>query len=125
MASLATPADLTARGYDGTASEEVQQTRLDEAWRALQREPELPGLVARMESGELPLESVVDVIAAAALRVLRNPEGFTDESGGIDDYRESFKRADATQDIYFTAAEVRRLKPVESYIPTAGSFKYC
>ncbi|WP_181312469.1 hypothetical protein [Nocardioides campestrisoli] len=100
------------------------QTRLDEAWRGLQREPSLPGLVARIQADELDVESVVDVLIAAALRVLRNPEGFESESGAIDDYQESWKRADATQDLYFTAAELRRLAP--SFVtPTAGSIKYC
>lgn len=123
MDNPAAPAALTARGYSGPASTEVQQTRLDEAWRALQRERGLPGLVARIQSGELPVENVVDVVAAAALRVLRNPEGFEEESGSIDDYRESSKRADATEDIYFTAAEIRRLQPTGPVL-TAGSFKY-
>lgn len=124
MENPATSAALAARGYNGTATPDVQQTRLDEAWRALQRERELPGLVARIESGDLPVENVIDVIAAAALRVLRNPEGVEEETGAIDDWRESWKRADATEDIYFTAAEIRRLQPVDVVVPTAGSFKY-
>lgn len=123
MDNPASPAALTGRGYSGPASTAVQQTRLDEAWRGLQREPSLAGLVARIDSGDLPVENVVDVIAAAALRVLRNPEGNTEESGAFDDYRESWKRADATEDLYFTAAELRRLQPPVA-TPTAGSFRY-
>ncbi|UUW88397.1 hypothetical protein [Pimelobacter simplex] len=126
MDNPATPDDLTARGYTGPATTRVQQTRLDEAWRALQRERELPGLVARIDSGELDEELVVDVIAAAALRVLRNPEGTESESGAIDDYQESVKYADPTQDVYFTAAEIRRLQPAV-VVPSGyvGSMKYC
>lgn len=125
MENPAAPADLAKRGYTGPATTQVQQTRLDEAWRALQAEPELPGLVARIESAELDVQLVIDVICAAALRVLRNPEGYESESGAIDDYQESVKRADATQDVYFTAAELRRLKP--AYVLPAGfsgSMKY-
>lgn len=125
MQNPATPDALVARGYTGPASNTVQQTRLDEAWRALQRERELPGLVARIESNELDAALVVDVLCAAALRVLRNPEGAEEESGSIDDYRESRKLADATQDLYFTAAEIRRLQPTV-VVPQGwvGSMKY-
>ncbi len=125
MDNPATPEALADRGYTGPATTTVQKTRLDEAWRALQRERELPGLVARIEAGDPDLATVVDVIAAAALRVLRNPEGVESESGGIDDYTESRKLADASQDVYFTSAEIRRLQPAV-VAPTgfAGSFKY-
>lgn len=125
MDNPATPAALADRGYTGPASTTVQTTRLDEAWRALQRERELPGLVARIQAGDPDEATVVDVIAAAALRVLRNPEGVESESGGIDDYTESRKLADASQDVYFTSAEIRRLQPAV-VTPTgfAGSFKY-
>ena len=58
--------------------------------------------------------------------MLRNPEGVEEESGAIDDYRESWKRSDSSADIYFTAAELRRLQPTV-VAPTgfAGSMKYC
>lgn len=124
MDNPATTAALTARGYVLPTGSEAPQTRLDEAWRALQLEEALPDLVARIDSGDLAVESVVDVIAAAALRVLRNPEGVEEQSGAIDDYRESWKHADATQDLYFTAAEIRRLMRQDVVVPSAGSFKY-
>lgn len=109
---------LTARGFTGDGSE--GQTRLDEAWRQLRLE--VPSLVTRLASGELETAAVVDVVAAAALRVLRNPEGNAEGSGALDDYRESWKRADPTQDLYFTAAELRRMSPPA--FENAGSFKY-
>lgn len=124
MDNPATTAALTARGYALPNGSQAPQTRLDEAWRALQRERSLPGLVARIEAGELAVEDVVDVIAAAALRVLRNPEGLEEDSGSIDDYRETRRHADASIDLYFTAAEIRRLMPETFYVVTAGSFKY-
>lgn len=123
MDNPATLADLSKRGYDGPASAEVQQTRLDEAWRALQLEPDVRPIVDWIAAGRVPAAAAADVVAAAALRVLRNPEGRTDEAGSIDDYSESWKLADATEDVYFTAAEKRRLTPT-STVPSAGSFKY-
>lgn len=124
MENPAQSSDLTARGYVGDGT--VAQTWLDVAWRALRREPDLPGLVERITSGQLDVEDVKDVVVSATLRVLRNPEGFEAESGAIDDYQESFKRSDATQDIYFTSAELRRLV-ADSYTAGgfAGSIKFC
>jgi hypothetical protein len=118
------PATLPIVDYSGTASEDVQEYWLDAAWRALQREDR--GLVARITAGDLDGDTVADVVYAAARRVLRNPDGVESESGGVDDFTESWKRADATQDIYFTAAELRRLLPVESATTGfVGSIKYC
>lgn len=116
----AKPADLTSRGYSGPANGTVQQTWLDVAFRALRRDLSRLGvdLDARLEDTTLDKDDVVDVVAAAALRVLRNPDGVEDEqeSGSIDNYSESrtVKRGDATQDVYFTAAELRRFTPIES-----------
>lgn len=124
MENPAQSSDLTARGWKGDLN--VAQTWLDVAWRALRREPSLPGLEERITSGQLDSEDVKDVVIAGALRVLRNPEGFESESGAIDDYQESVKHSDATQDVYFTSAELRRLAP-EAYASGgyAGSIKYC
>lgn len=119
------PASLPIVGYSGTASADVQQYWLDAAWRALQREDR--GLVARITAGDVDAATVGDVVYAAARRVLRNPDGVESESGGVDDYTESWKRADATEDLYFTAAELRRLLPSEAAAATGfvGSIKYC
>ena len=118
------PATLPIIGYSGTATTEVQQYWLDAAWRALQREDR--GLVARITSGDVDAETVADVIYAAARRVLRNPDGVESESAAVDDFTESWKRADATEDLYFTAAELRRLLPGESVVTGfVGSIKYC
>lgn len=122
MDNPASPTSLANRGYTGPADVTVQQTRLDEAWRALQLE--LPLLVGWVAAGHLTAEAVADVVSAAALRVLRNPEGHTEGSGAIDDWRESWKLADSTEDLYFTAAELRRLSAAVPAAPTAGSFKY-
>ena len=124
MLNPATSFDLANRGYDGSAAEVVQQTRLDEAWRALQRE--IPTLVTQIQSGDLDELDVVDVLCAAVMRILRNPDGIESESGAIDDYQESFRRADASADLYFTASELRRLQPVAVHRGGwSGSLRYC
>lgn len=126
----AQPSDLANRGYTGSATDTVQQTRLDESWRALRRERfddglrVGPSIDARLDSVDLDIQDVIDVVCQAAMRVLRNPEGAKQESGGIDDWTESQTLADASLDVYFTAAELRRLAPEVTATPTAGSFKY-
>ena len=112
-------------GYDGPADAETQQHWLDVAWRQLQREDR--SLVDRMEAYQIGTETVADVVTAAARRVLRNPDGNESEDRPIVDYRESWKKSDATEDIYFTAAELRRLLPDEAAILTgwSGSLRYC
>lgn len=118
------PASTPITGYEGPATEEVQQYWLDVAWRQLQRED--LGLVARIEAGDIDTATVADVVTAAARRVLRNPEGRESEEGAIDDYRESWKNADATEDVYFTAAELRRLQAQPGALGGwTGSIRYC
>lgn len=119
------PASAPIPGYTGPADDVLQQYWLDVAWRQLQREDR--GLVGRIEAGQIDATTVADVITAAARRVLRNPEGRESESGAIDDYQEAWKNADATEDIYFTAAELRRLQPADAAVLNgwSGSVKYC
>lgn len=114
---------LKALGYQGDI--DVAQAWLDAAWRALCRE--VPSVETRIAAAELEVAVVIDVVAAAALRVLRNPEGVESDSGAIDDYQEARKHADATQDVYFTAAELRRLQPADAAFLSgfSGSVKYC
>lgn len=120
MANPATTADLKNRGYDLPDPPTVAQTRLDEVWRALKAE--VRTLEASVAAGWIDTEAVADVVANATLRILDNPESIEQESYGIDDYQENRRRANATSDVYFTAAELRRLAPPVT--PTAGSFKY-
>jgi hypothetical protein len=115
----ATPQDLQNRGYPVADPDTVETTRLGEAWRALIAE--VPSIPARLEAATLDRDTVIDVIASATMRVLRNPEGRKRSAGAIDDYREEHELADATQDVYFTAAELRRLTPPAVW---AGSMQY-
>lgn len=122
MDNPAQVSDLTARGWTGDTN--VGKTRLDEAWRALRRE--VPGLEAAIAAETITEADVIDVLCAAVLRILRNPEGLEQESGQIDDYTESWRRADATMDLYFTSAELRRLSPPDPFVGGwSGSVRYC
>lgn len=128
MENPASTSDLEAFGYEGPAVEAVQQRWLDAAWRALRRDLRRLGVdvVAELEGDELEEADVVDVVTAAALRVLRNPDGVKKDSGALDDYQESREFADDSQDIYFTAAELRRLQPPDPGASSgwSGSVKY-
>lgn len=127
MENPAQPSDLTERGYTGTASTTVQQAWLDVAFRALRRELRLHGvkLEESIDPGDVDaILDVVDVVVSATLRSLRNPDGVKSDAGGIDDYNENRTFADATEDIYFTAAEIRRLTPVATGTGWSGSLKY-
>lgn len=87
------------------------QARLDRTWRALVAE--LPGLEARVTAGEVEAETVADVVIDASLRVLNNPEGLSTFGESIDDYRHdgTYSERSQSSDLYFTAAELRRLSP--------------
>lgn len=113
------PAQVSDPRLAAYASNGALQTRLDEAWRALQRE--LPGLVAWIESEQVSEADAGDAVISATLRVLRNPEGAKKRDGSIDDWSESVELADSTEDMYFTSAELRRLSPA---VYGAGSFTY-
>lgn len=116
---------LVARGYVLPTDSNAPQTRLDEAWRALQRELRILGtsVEAALAAEWVTTDDLVDVIAGAALRVLDNPHGVTEDSTAVDDYRETRKHANGTRDVYFTTAELRRLVPPTPPM-SAGSFKY-
>lgn len=118
------PAQAPIQGYDGPADAGLQQYWLDVAWRQLQREDRT--LVERIAAGAIDPATVADVVYAAARRVLRNPDGVESGDHALDDYREGWKKADATEDIYFTAAELRRLAADDTFASGwSGSIKYC
>jgi hypothetical protein len=113
--------DLEKLGYSGDST--VAQGWLDVVWRRLCRD--VPSLVTRLNANEVATQDVIDVLATATMRVLRNPEGHAQETTSIDDYSESWTRADATSDVYFTAAELRGLLPPDPYADSfAGSIQY-
>ncbi|GAB3988866.1 hypothetical protein [Nocardioides marmoraquaticus] len=96
--------DLLGRGYHG--SDEVAQVRLDEAWRALTAE--VRSVPAALHAGTLEALVVIDVLCAAAMRVLRNAEQYADGA--------------ASQDLYFTSAEKARVSPAAPADTSTAAF---
>jgi hypothetical protein len=105
--------DLRSRWYpnplDDPSADVVAQNWLDVAWRRLQRDSS--DVVARVESGAVTTDDVVDVLCSAALRVLQNLDGYTSETVTIDDYSHTGARdpESVSSDLYFTASELRSL----------------
>lgn len=98
------------RPLTDSAEEGRVQARLDQTWRALQWE--VPSLVERLTNGDIEPDLVADVIHSATLRILQNPEGLETFDRALDDYREGGKYgATSSNDLYFTAAELRRVSP--------------
>lgn len=121
----AKPTDLADLGHTLAKGTTVARARLDQVWRALQSELRQRGTsVEAILAAGVTADDLRDVVVNATARVLDNPEGLTDESEAIDDYRYARKRANATTDIYFTAAELRRLIPAWITAPSAGSLRY-
>ena len=106
MESPVTPADLAPYGFTSDVGQ--YDVLIARAWRALQAE--IPTLVDSIESGAISAALAGDAVLAAVLRVLRNPEGVKSISGGLDDYTEQTTYADSSDDVFFTTAELRRLR---------------
>lgn len=84
MPNPATIDDVEARFRPLTAAEQVNaETFLDDAWWLLLGR--LPNLEANLTAGTVSTENAVRVVASMVVRILRNPEGKSEES--IDDYR--------------------------------------
>lgn len=109
MANPATIADLEARWRPLTAEEVVNATAfLGDAWAELLSRR--PNLEADVEAGAVNEANVTRVVAAMVLRVMRNPEGWAQES--IDDW--SGRRNDLVAD------GILRVTPEELAAVTPG-----
>lgn len=105
--------DLEARWRPLTSDETiVAQSLLDDAWAVLT--VRLPTLDQRVTDEEVAAGTVVAVVTAMVLRVMRNPEGLVQYNRTIDDYSEGGRRADTVADgfLYATPAELALLRPV-------------
>ena len=122
MESPVTPADLAPYGFTSDVGQ--YDALIARAWRALQAE--IPTLVDSIESGAVSAALAGDVVLAAVLRILRNPEGVRSISGSLDDYTERTDFASTSDDLFFTAAERRRLTPAATGAQHwSGSLPYC
>ncbi|MEV3961126.1 Gp19/Gp15/Gp42 family protein [Nocardia sp. NPDC050193] len=80
-------------------------TRLADIEREIRRR--IPYLDDKITAGDIDVEDVRYVEANAVLRVVRNPEGYTQESDG--NYSYMFSRDSASGVLYITPAEWRLL----------------
>lgn len=60
----------------------------------------IPDLAARISAGDITADDVKDVVVGAVLRVVRNPEGYVQESDGT--YTYILDRSTIQQEIEFT-----------------------
>lgn len=82
---------------------------LDDAWALLHSPTKAPNLDADITAGAVSKGNAVRVIVAMVLRVLRNPEGFLEES--IDDYRYRRDSLISSGALHVTAAELAAVVP--------------
>lgn len=106
MPNPASTDDLEARWRPLSDQETTNgQTFLDDAWRMLSRR--IPTLEADIVTDADLEAEVVRVSATAVLRVMKNPDGYRQES--IDDYAWTRDQAVSAGLLYFTAAEIATL----------------
>lgn len=115
MANPAFTPDIEARWRPLSAQETINaQTFLDDAWVMFRRHFDLLGVdVEASIAADTDLAAdVVRVLVTAVLRVMKNPDGLSQES--IDDY--TYRRDEATSAglLYFTADELDGLVPGSS-----------
>ena len=113
MANPATVADIETRWRPLSAEEiVVAATLLDDAWSILQNRSTT--IVTRLAATPVGVDInlVKMVLTAMVLRVLRNPEGKTQES--IEDYSYSVNDRVAAGWLYVSADELTQLAPTAS-----------
>ena len=98
--------------YEGVlleAKKDWYQSQIDKAVRMLLAK--LPSLQEWISSGELDKDLVADKVGDAVLRVIRNPEGLSNESGG--GYSYGLANRVASGDLWFGDNDLADLTPVK------------
>lgn len=117
----ATPMDIESRWRPLSNEEEiVASTLLDDAWRLLNRS--LPDLASRMDANPSTVDTgdVKMVLANMVIRVLRNPDGYRQES--IQDYAYTFDVVTASGRLTVTDDELALLASAASDLSASGAF---
>lgn len=83
----------------------------------------ISSLPERIGTGEVPLIRVQRIVAAAVLRVLRNPDGYSQWSRTTGPFTESVSRPSqgASGEILYTEAELAALRPVADTAPVRSA----
>lgn len=119
MANPATPADVVNRWRSLTDQQTINaQTFLDDAWRDMRRKvPDVEARIVADATGDLAAD-VVEVLANAVLRVLKNPDGSKRES--IDDGSWEPNQAAASGLLYLEDVELDKVRVApEGYVGPA------
>lgn len=76
----------------------------------------IPTLADRVDSGDVPAARVERIVAAAVLRVMRNPEGLTQFARTTGPYTSSGSRpaASALAEVWFRPDEIDSLRPADT-----------
>lgn len=80
-----------------------------------------PTLLTRIEQGKVDRELVVDVIAEAVLRVVRNPLGVQSEGEGNYNYRLNARVASG--DLWFPPEDVEKVCGRQTFIPRSARLR--
>lgn len=101
--AYAVTSDVTKRWAHEPSSEEATliDTRLEDVERMIKRR--IPDLDAKVVSGDIVKDDLIQVEADAVLRLVRNPEGYRSESDG--DYTYELQRDLATGRLTILADE--------------------
>jgi len=110
--SFATVTDLEERWRPlGESERTVAESLLDDAWEAVLL-PQRPNLPALVTAGSVAERTVRFVLCSMVLRVLRNPDGKSQES--IDDYRYVRDASVSSGALYVSPDELAMLVPAAS-----------
>lgn len=108
MPNPAVISDIEDRFRPLTPAEEVNATaHLEDAWQMLLSR--LPNLEANMTAGTVTAANVIRVVSNMVIRILRNPEGKSEEQ--IDDYRYRRDALISSGALTVTADELADLTP--------------
>lgn len=108
MPNPTTTGDLTARWRPLTAQETTNATAfLGDAWAMLLMRR--PTIEADMTAGKVSSENVRRVVAAMVLRVLKNIDGWAEES--VDDWRGKRAEVLASGELFVTPNELADITP--------------
>lgn len=110
MPNPAVVADVAARWRTLSAQETTNATAfLDDAWVMLKRRlPTIEADIVPVAAADLRAD-VVRVLATAVLRVMKNPDGYKQES--VDDWAGTRDGSAASGALHFTDAELSSLVP--------------
>ena len=108
MPNPATTADIQARWRPLSDQETINaNTFLEDAWSLLLGRR--PSIEADIAAGTVATTSVVRVVSAMVLRVLKNPDGYEDEA--VDDWRGRRSALVASGVLHVTSDELADITP--------------